>query len=116
MTPSPPAGHRPANTIATPARGRESGPRPSADTSVVRLIRLVLLYTAARLTVIVALVALLIGVDRVFGLGLPLMLSSMGALLAGVAISAVAFRSLRRRINQDVIAIDDRRRDARAQR
>lgn len=115
MTPSPPTGHRPANTVATPPGGPEAGAGPPADTSVARLIRLVLLYTGARLTVIAALVALLIGVDRVLGLGLPLMLSSMGALLAGVAISAVAFRSMRRRINQDVIAIDDRRRRARTQ-
>ena len=116
MTPSTPAGDCPANTVATPPGGPEAGSGPPADTSVARLIRLVLLYTGARLTVIAALVALLIGVDRVLGLVLPLMLSSMGALLAGVAISAVAFRSLRRRINQDVIAIDDRRRHARAQR
>ncbi|WP_054248160.1 DUF4229 domain-containing protein [Rhodococcus opacus] len=114
MTPPRPAGHQPADALddaqAHTALGSASG-RQSSSTAA--LIRLVLLYTAARLAVIAGLVAALIGIDAAFDLELPLVLSSMAALLLGVAISAVAFRSLRRRINREVLAVDERRRDAR---
>ena len=78
-----------------------------------KLVRLMVYYTAARLALIAGLAVIVMGINAVFDLEIPGALSLFGALLLGFAISTIAFRSLRRRINDEVMVVDERRRASR---
>ncbi|ORI15163.1 hypothetical protein BH686_03105 [Rhodococcus erythropolis] len=88
---------------------------PTRLTRIARskLVRLMVYYTAARLALIAGLAVIVMGINAVFDLEIPGALSLFGALLLGFAISAIAFRSLRRRINDEVMVVDEKRRASR---
>ncbi len=80
-----------------------------------KLVRLMLYYTAARLALIAGLAVIIMGINAIFDLEIPGVLALFGALLLGFAISAIIFRSLRRRINEEVMVVDEKRRAMRTQ-
>ncbi len=80
-----------------------------------KLVRLMMYYTAARLALIAGLAVIIMGINAIFDLEIPGVLTLFGALLLGFAISAIMFRSLRRRINEEVMVVDEKRRAMRTQ-
>ena len=75
-----------------------------------KLVRLVMYYTAVRLALIAGLAVIIMGINAILELEIPGVLALFGAVLLGFAISAIAFRSLRRRINEEVMVVDEKRR------
>lgn len=69
--------------------------------------RNVLLYTAARLALVVAIATVLVIA------GVPAVVAVLIALVVGLALSLVLFRGLRARVATDVAAAVDRRREER---
>ncbi|AYA23566.1 MULTISPECIES: DUF4229 domain-containing protein [Rhodococcus] len=78
------------------------------------LIRDVALYSAARLALVVALTLLILYVPRAFGVEIPLLVAALFAVLIALPVSLVLFASLRRRVNEGIAAVDERRRTERA--
>ena len=78
------------------------------------LIRDVALYSVARLALVVVLTLLILYVPRVFGVEIPLLIAALFAVLIALPLSLVLFSSLRRRVNEGIAAVDERRRTERA--
>lgn len=78
------------------------------------MIRDVALYSVARLGLVVALTLLILYVPRVFGVEIPLLVAALFAVLIALPVSLVLFASLRRRVNEGIAAVDERRRTERA--
>lgn len=68
----------------------------------------------ARLGLVVALVLLILYVPRVFGVEIPLLVAALFAVLIALPLSLVLFASLRRRVNEGIASVDERRRTERA--
>ncbi len=93
----------------TPAKGAV---RASGSTGT--LVRDVALYSLARLGLVVVLALLIIYVPRVFGVEIPLLVAALFAVLIALPVSLVLFKTLRRRVNEGIAAVDERRRTDRA--
>jgi len=78
------------------------------------LIRDVALYSVARLALVVALTLLILYLPRIFGVEIPLLVAALFAVLIALPVSLVLFSSLRRRVNEGIAAVDERRRSERA--
>ncbi len=78
------------------------------------MIRDVALYSVARLALVVALTLLILYLPRIFGVEIPLLVAALFAVLIALPVSLVLFSSLRRRVNEGIAAVDERRRSERA--
>ncbi|MEE2061722.1 DUF4229 domain-containing protein [Rhodococcus artemisiae] len=81
------------------------------QTSTMRLPRLVFLYTAARLAVVAGCAGAAVAGVRILGLAVSLTWVLIVGVLAGMAVSMVALRRLRTRINDEIRIVDDQRGD-----
>lgn len=105
------ASNTPSNAKSHIPHGDDAGAtRASSGT----LIRDVALYSVARLGLVVALTLLILYVPRVFGVEIPLLVAALFAVLIALPVSLVLFASLRRRVNEGIAAVDERRRTERA--
>ncbi|UYP21077.1 DUF4229 domain-containing protein [Rhodococcus sp. Z13] len=77
------------------------------------MVRDVALYSVARLALVVVLALLILYVPRAFGVEIPLLIAALFAVLIALPLSLVLFASLRRRVNESIAAVDERRRAAR---
>jgi hypothetical protein len=68
----------------------------------------------ARLALVVVLTLLILYVPRAFGVEIPLLVAALFAVLIALPVSLVLFASLRRRVNESIAAVDERRRTERA--
>lgn len=74
------------------------------------LVRDVALYSLARLGLVVVLALVILYVPRVFGVEIPFLVAALFAVLIALPLSLVLFKSLRRRVNEGIAAVDERRR------
>ncbi|QQM55665.1 DUF4229 domain-containing protein [Rhodococcus pyridinivorans] len=80
------------------------------QSSTMRLSRLVFLYAAARLAVVAGCAGAAVAGVRLFGLEVSLTWVLLVGVLAGIAVSLLALRRLRTRINDEIRIVDNRRR------
>lgn len=74
------------------------------------LVRDVALYSLARLGLVVVLALVILYIPRAFGVEIPLLVAALFAVLIALPLSLVLFKSLRRRVNEGIAAVDERRR------
>ena len=75
-----------------------------------RLARDLALYTVARLALVAALAAAIVFGAKLAGVEVPIMVALIFALLIALPLSLVVFSKLRRRLNEDIAIVDERRR------
>lgn len=97
---------------------RETSPEPGA-TSVPtatkgQLFRDVALYSAARLLLVIAIAAVIIGIGFLVDVEVPVLVAAVFAVLISLPLSLVLFKSLRVRVNESIAGVDEGRRRARA--
>ncbi|MEU0545665.1 DUF4229 domain-containing protein [Nocardia sp. NPDC005978] len=80
-----------------------------------KLARDLALYTVARLGLVVVLVAVIIGAAKLVSVEVPLIVAALFAVLIALPLSMVLFKTLRTRVNQDIAAVDAKRRSDRDQ-
>ncbi|MCX4099286.1 DUF4229 domain-containing protein [Nocardia sp. alder85J] len=80
-----------------------------------RLARNLALYTVARLALVVLIAAVIEGVGRLLKVDIPLIVALLFAVLVALPVSMVAFKRLRSRVNEDIAAVDEKRRTDKAQ-
>lgn len=80
-----------------------------------RLMRDLALYTAARLGLVVVLAAVIFGGARIFGVEIPLLVTLLFALVIALPLSLVLFGKLRKQVNEDISAVDEKRRRDKAE-
>ncbi len=79
------------------------------QSSTMRLSRLIFLYTAARLAVVAGCAGAVVAGVRIFELDVSLTWALVIGVLVGMAVSLVALRRLRSRINDEIRIVDDQR-------
>ncbi|GGF95977.1 hypothetical protein GCM10007304_07370 [Rhodococcoides trifolii] len=84
------------------------------DSSKGKLVRDLALYTGARLGLIAVVAAVIFFGAMLFGVQIPLLVAMVFALVVAFPLSIVLFKSLRIRVNEDIAAVDEQRRVARA--
>ncbi|NUS42893.1 MAG: DUF4229 domain-containing protein [Mycobacteriaceae bacterium] len=92
-----------------------SWPSVSEPTSGRGLARDVVLYTAARLALVAALAALIVGVGRLVSVQVPLLVALLFALIIALPLAMVLFKGLRARVSGGIATVDERRRADRDQ-
>lgn len=80
-----------------------------------RLARNLGLYTLARLGLVVAVTAVILFGARLFSVEVPLIVAALFALIIVMPLSLVLFKGLRAKVNEDIAAVDERRRQDKAQ-
>jgi len=79
-----------------------------------RLARDLALYTVARLALLALIAALIVGIGRLAMIDVPLLVALLFALVIALPLSYVLFRKLRVRVNEDIAAVDAKRRHDKA--
>lgn len=75
-----------------------------------RLVRDLGLYTVARLGLMAAVAAIIFFGAAAVGVQVPLLVAMVFALVVAFPLSLVLFKGLRRRVNEDIAAVDEKRR------
>ena len=95
------------------ADNRPDQDRPPA-TGKGALARDVVLYSLARMLLVLVLAVVILYVPRAFGVEIPLLIAALFAVLIAMPLSLVLFAPLRRRVNAGIADVDARRRAERA--
>lgn len=74
------------------------------------LVRDVVLYSVARLGLVVVLAVVILFGGKAFGVDVPLVVAALFAVLIALPLSLVLFAKLRKRVNLDIAAVDAQRR------
>ena len=80
-----------------------------------RLARNVALYTLARIGLVVVIAAAIVGVAKLIGVEVPIIVAALFALIVAMPLSLTLFKKLRVRVNEDIAVVDERRRQDKAQ-
>ncbi|WP_280269607.1 DUF4229 domain-containing protein [Nocardia wallacei] len=80
-----------------------------------RLVRNLALYTLARLLLVAVIAAVIVVLARLLAVDIPLIVALLFALIIAMPLSLVLFKRLRARVNQDIAAVDEKRRTDKAQ-
>ncbi|MFD3508996.1 DUF4229 domain-containing protein [Nocardia sp. NPDC058666] len=80
-----------------------------------RLVRNLALYTLARIGLVVVIAALIVGIAKVIGVDVPIIVAALFALLVAMPLSLTLFKKLRVKVNEDIAVVDARRRQDKAQ-
>ncbi|MBC7300244.1 MAG: DUF4229 domain-containing protein [Nocardia sp.] len=80
-----------------------------------RLVRNLALYTLARLGLVIVIAALIVGVAKLIGVEVPVIVAALFALLVAMPLSLTLFKKLRVKVNEDIAVVDARRRQDKAQ-
>lgn len=99
-----------ANTPNDPIRNTPN----ASNSGTGSLVRDIALYSLARLALVVVLAAVIVYVPQAFGVEIPLLVAALFAVLIALPLSLVLFARLRRRVNEGIAAVDERRRTTRA--
>ncbi|MFI9510633.1 DUF4229 domain-containing protein [Nocardia sp. NPDC052566] len=97
---------------ATPPDGAPTRPNASAGK---RLAGNLALYTLARLALVAAITAAIVGVARLVSVEIPLVVAILFALIIAMPLSLTLFKKLRTRVNEDIAVVDEKRRHDKAQ-
>lgn len=100
----------PANTPSGPGRNTPNASNSGTGT----LVRDVALYSLARLALVVVLAVVILYIPQAFGVEIPLLVAALFAVLIALPLSLVLFAPLRRRVNEGIASVDERRRTTRA--
>ncbi|QUD81770.1 DUF4229 domain-containing protein [Gordonia polyisoprenivorans] len=68
------------------------------------------LYTLARLVLVVVVAAIIIGIGKLAGVNVPLLVAAVFGVLIALPLGMVVFKSLRTRVNTQISAVDEQRR------
>ncbi|NKY88347.1 DUF4229 domain-containing protein [Nocardia veterana] len=79
-----------------------------------RLARNLALYTLARLALVAVIAAIILVLARVLNVDIPLIVTLLFALIVAMPLSLVLFKRLRARVNEDIAAVDEKRRNDKA--
>ncbi|MFF0489650.1 DUF4229 domain-containing protein [Nocardia sp. NPDC004068] len=79
-----------------------------------RLVRNLVLYTLARLALVAVLAAVIVAAARLLNVDIPLIVALLFALVVAMPLSMVLFKRLRARVNEDIAAVDEKRRTDKA--
>ena len=79
----------------------------------VRLARNMTFYTVLRLLVVVALTLVIIGIGRLAGVDVPVLVAAIISVLIALPLSMILFTRVRAEINSDIAAVDAGRREKR---
>jgi hypothetical protein len=79
-----------------------------------RLARNLALYTLARLALVAVIAAIILVVAHVVNVDIPLIVALLFALVVAMPLSLVLFKRLRARVNEDIAAVDEKRRNDKA--
>jgi uncharacterized membrane protein len=79
------------------------------------LVRNLALYTLARLGLVVVIAALIVGVAKLIGVDVPVIVAALFALIVAMPLSLTLFKKLRVKVNEDIAVVDARRRQDKAQ-
>ncbi|MBB1035987.1 MAG: DUF4229 domain-containing protein [Dietzia sp.] len=82
-----------------------TGTRPGA-----RLARNMMFYTVLRLLMVVALTLVIIGIGRLAGVDVPVLVAAILSVVVALPLSMILFTRLRAEINSDISAVDADRR------
>ncbi|GAB91048.1 DUF4229 domain-containing protein [Gordonia rhizosphera] len=93
-------------TDITAAQGAGTGKPPTVGSVALS----VALYTVARLGLVVALAAVIMGVGALVGVQIPLLVAAVFSVLIALPLGMVLFKSLRLRVNSQIAAVDADRR------
>ena len=90
----------------------DSTPLPGSTSSDAKgkLARSLALYTVARLALVVVIAAIIVGVSELVGAPVPLLVALIFAVIIALPLSLVLFKTLRVRLNEQIAAVDERRR------
>lgn len=80
-----------------------------------RLARNLVLYTVARLVLVAIIAAIIVLVAHLVKVDIPVIVALLFALIVAMPLSLLLFKRLRSRVNQDIAAVDERRRTDKAQ-
>ncbi|MGB3773394.1 MAG: DUF4229 domain-containing protein [Rhodococcus sp. (in: high G+C Gram-positive bacteria)] len=83
---------------------------PEGGSAKGRLVRDLGLYTLARLALIAVVAAIIFFGAAAVGVDIPLLVAMVFALVVAFPLSLVLFKTLRRRVNEDIAAVDEKRR------
>lgn len=97
---------------ATPPKG---DPREQTAGTGARLARNLVLYTLARLGLVVVITAAIMGVAQLVSVEIPLVVAALFALIIAMPLSLTVFKRLRARVNDDIATVDAKRRQDKAQ-
>ncbi|WP_338481163.1 DUF4229 domain-containing protein [Rhodococcus sp. DN22] len=78
-----------------------------------QLARDVVLYSVARLLLVVVIGAVIIGGGKLVGTDVPLIVAALFAVLIALPLSLLLFAKLRKRVNAGIAAVDAQRRSDR---
>ena len=73
------------------------------------------LYTAARFGLVIVLTAVIVLVAKLFSVSVPILVAAIFAVLISLPLSLLLFKSLRRKVNEDIADVDERRRRDKAE-
>ncbi|MET8876651.1 DUF4229 domain-containing protein [Nocardia sp. NPDC004278] len=97
---------------ATPPKG---DPGQQTAGTGARLARNLVLYTLARLGLVVVITAVIIGIARLVSVEIPMVVAALFALIIAMPLSLTVFKRLRARVNEDIAIVDAKRRQDKAQ-
>lgn len=80
-----------------------------------RLVRNLALYTLARIGLVVVIAAVIVGVAKLIGVEVPIIVAALFALIVAMPLSLTLFKKLRTQVNADIAVVDARRREDKAQ-
>ncbi|AWH97444.1 DUF4229 domain-containing protein [Dietzia psychralcaliphila] len=83
---------------------------PVGSTPGARLARNMMFYTVLRLLMVVALTLVIIGIGRLAGVDVPVLVAAILSVLIALPLSMILFTRLRAEINSDISAVDAGRR------
>lgn len=97
-----------------PDQARNAGNAPAGAVTTGTLVRDVALYSVARLGLVVLLAVVILFGGKLFGVEVPLIVAALFAVLIALPLSLVLFAKLRKRVNLDIAAVDEKRRTDKA--
>jgi len=80
-----------------------------------RLARNLALYTVARLALVAVIAVVIVVVARLLKVDIPGVVAVLFALIVAMPLSLLLFKRMRSRVNQDIAAVDEKRRTDKAQ-
>lgn len=99
---------------ATRPEDAAAAPEPGASVGR-RLARNLVLYTLARLVLVGLITTVIVLAARLVSVQVPLVVAILFAIIIAMPLSLVLFKGLRARVNEDIAAVDERRRRDKAQ-
>lgn len=91
----------------------DSSQNPAPSKAKRSLVRDLGLYTLARLGLVVVIAAIILGVSQLVNVDVPLLVALIFAVIIALPLSLVLFGKLRTRVNEEISAVDAKRREDR---